>query len=182
SLARGVAEGRGELKNIPRIAVIGSPGSGKSTLARQIAARTGHPLIHLDYHFWQPGWVMLPKDERRAMQEQWVQGERWIIDGNYNGTLELRFAAADLVICLDLPPLLCLWRVFRRHGKQRPDMRVVEGGRFTRDALEFFWFILRFRRDSLPKILALHKKYPNVAFLRVRSAKEAKNIANRGSI
>ena len=166
------------LSEYNRIAVVGCPGSGKSTLARAIAEKTGHPVIHLDYHYWQPGWAPTPKDEWRAMQEQWVQGERWLIEGNYNGTLEIRFAAADLVILLDLPPLLCMRRVLRRHGKQRPDMQegVVEGGIFTRDSLEFYGFILGFRRKSMPKILALHEKYPGVEFLRLRTRREVEEV------
>ena len=143
-----------DLNDFPRIAVIGCPGSGKSTLSRQIAEKSGHPLIHLDYEHWQPGWVSPPKDEWRAMQEQWVQGERWIIDGNYNGTIELRFAAADLVIFLDLPRLLCLWRVMRRHGQRRPDLRpdVVESSIFSKEFLEFLGFIWKFKRERVPKI------------------------------
>ena len=172
------------LSNVPRIAVIGSPGSGKSTLAREIAEKTGHPLIPLDYYYWQPGFVAIPKEHWRPMQKQWVQSERWIIDGNYQGTLELRFAAADLVICLDLPPLLCAWRVIRRHGTQRPDMRpdVIEGSIFNKDFREFFGFVWGFRKAKMPKILALHEKYPDVAFVRVKTAKEAKGIATRGCI
>ncbi|MCL1951561.1 MAG: hypothetical protein FWF60_01910 [Oscillospiraceae bacterium] len=168
------------IADYPRIAILGSPGSGKSTLARQLAKRTGYPLIHLDYHHWQPGWVPMPRPEFIAMQEAWVQGERWIIDGNYKGTMEIRFAAADLVICLDLPRLLCAWRVIRRHGTQRPDMRpdVVEESIFRKDFAEFLGFIWSFRKDTMPKILALHEKYPDVAFLRIRSAKEAKALAN----
>jgi len=169
------------LHSYPRIAVIGCPGSGKSTLARQLAEKTGHPLIHLDYHHWQPGWVPVPKDEFLAMQREWVQGERWIIDGNYKGSLEIRFAAADLVICLDLPRLLCAWRVIRRHGTQRPDMRpgVIEGSIFTKDFAEFLGFVWGFRKNTTPKILALHEKYPDVAFLRVKTARKAKAIAKR---
>ena len=168
----------------PRIAVIGSPGSGKSTLSRQIAEKSGHPLIHLDYEHWRPGWIAPPKDEWRAMQEKWVQGERWIIDGNYNGTLELRFAAADLVILLDLPGLLCLRRVIRRHGQERPDMRpdVLEGSIFSKDFLEFLWFIWKFKRASVPKILALHEKYPGVEFMHVRTQKEVNDIVMRAEM
>ena len=161
------------LRDYPRIAVIGCPGSGKSTLARQLAEKIGHPLIHLDYHHWQPGWVPTPKDEWRAMQKQWVKGERWIIEGNYHGTMEIRFAAADLVVCLDLSRWLCLWRVLKRRGTPRPDMRpgVEEtGSLFTNDSLQFLWFIVgQYHKKNRPTIKRLREKYPDVAFIRLRT-------------
>jgi len=167
-----------DLSNYPRIAIVGCPGSGKSTLARQLAEKTGHPLIHLDYHYWQPGWVPAPRDEFIAKMERWVQGERWIIDGNYKGTMELRFAAADLAIYLDPPPLLCVWRAVRRHGKPRPDMRpdVIESSVFTKEFIKFCGHIRRFRKDSTPQILALHEKHPEVQFLHLRSRKAVREL------
>ena len=166
------------LQEYPRIAVIGSPGAGKSTLARQLAEKTGHPLIPLDYHYHLPGWVDMPKDEFIAKMQQWVKGERWIIDGHYGGTLEPRYAAADLVIFLDLSPLLCLWRVIKRQGKPRPDLRpdVEDPGKFTWEFTKFLLWICRFRKTCLPKILALHEKYPGVTFVHVRSRKAAKEL------
>jgi len=173
------------LSDCPRIAIVGCPGSGKSTLARQLADKTGHPLIYMDYEYWQPGWVPMPCDEFTALQEEWVQGERWIIDGFYGSTLELRYAAADLVIFLDLPRWLCLRRVVKRHGTPRPDLRpgLEQGeGRLSKDSAQFFWSILRNRRKDLRRMQALRGKYPDVAFLRVRSAKEAKDIAKRAEM
>jgi len=166
------------LSDYPRIAVIGCSGSGKSTLARQIAEKTGHPVIHLDYEFWQPGWVLMPREEFLAKQQEWVQGERWIIDGFYGGSLELRYAAADLVIYLHLSRWLCLWRVLRRHGRRRPDLRpdVIEGSLFTKDALQFFWSILRKRRQHLRRISTLREKYPGVEFVRLHSRKAVRGL------
>jgi adenylate kinase family enzyme len=109
-----------------RILVIGSPGSGKSTLATELARRTGLPLIHLDQQYWRSGWVEPPKDEWRAWVAELIAGERWVIDGNYGGTLEQRLARADTVIDLEFPAGLCLWRILRRVAtgwrRVRPDM------------------------------------------------------------
>ena len=63
--------GRGQ-----RIAVIGSGGAGKSTLARQIGAILGLPVIHLDHHYWSPGWVPTPDDEWWCCQRGLLAGDR----------------------------------------------------------------------------------------------------------
>lgn len=109
-----------------RIAIIGSGGSGKSTVARQLGDILTLPVIHLDAFFWQPDWVETPQEEWRAVQQRFVQQERWIIDGNYSSTFDIRFARADTLIFLDFPRLLCMYRVLKRslmyRGKTRPDM------------------------------------------------------------
>jgi adenylate kinase family enzyme len=111
---------------VQRVLIIGSPGSGKSTLARHVAAITGLPLIHLDQHYWQSGWVETPDDQWRTQVADLAAADRWIIDGNYGGTLEARLDRADTVIDLELPAWLCVWRLLRRiftgRGRVRPDM------------------------------------------------------------
>src|SRR6478672_12302851 len=108
-----------------RALVIGSPGAGKSTFARALAARTGLPLIHLDREYHLPGWVEPPEADWRARIDQLIAGDRWIIDGNYGGSMDVRLNRADTVILLDYPSWLCLWRVVSRiatlHGRVRPD-------------------------------------------------------------
>jgi adenylate kinase family enzyme len=109
-----------------RIAIIGSSGAGKSTLARKLGDLLDLPIVHLDALHWRPGWVEPPEDEWRALQEAAVAQQRWIIDGNYGSTLDIRLAAADAIIFLDLPRTLCVWRIFLRwlryRGRSRPDM------------------------------------------------------------
>jgi adenylate kinase family enzyme len=109
-----------------RVLVIGSPGSGKSTLATELARRTSLPLIHLDQQYWCSGWVETPPDEWDRRLAEIVAGERWIIDGNYSGSLERRLARADTVIDIRLPAWRCVWRILRRvtssRGRVRADM------------------------------------------------------------
>ena len=48
-----------------RVLVTGMAGSGKSAFSRLLAAKTGLPIIHLDLHFWKPGWVAPSEGEWR---------------------------------------------------------------------------------------------------------------------
>lgn len=94
--------------------MVGSGGAGKTTFARELGGRLGLPVIHLDEHYWRPGWVETPRDQWRLVQERLVAGDAWVVDGNYGGTLDLRFKAADTVVMLDYPRLVCLGRALRR--------------------------------------------------------------------
>ena len=112
-----------------RVLVDGMMGSGKSTFARALAARTGLPVIHLDVHYWKPGWVRPSDDEWRERQRALLAGEAWIIDGNYNETLALRLERAETVVFLDTPWWLCASRAFVRGHSQarRRDARGLRG-------------------------------------------------------
>ena len=78
-----------------RVVVTGIAGSGKSTLSRALSAKTGLPVIHLDIHFWKPGWVEPTEDEWREKQRDLITHDKWILDGNYCATLDLRLERAD---------------------------------------------------------------------------------------
>ena len=137
-----------------RVLILGSGGAGKSTLARRLGERTGLPVIHLDRMWWRPGWVNRAREEFDRLLERELAGDRWIIDGNYDRTLELRLARADTVVFLDYPVRTCLWgalrRVVRYRGKSRPDM--TEGCPERLDP-EFVKWILEFRREIRPQTL-----------------------------
>ena len=84
-----------------RILIVGSSGAGKSTLARQLGSSSTLPIVHLDSLYWQPGWI---GTERVLFKEKLIgelQKFAWIIDGNFDSTLELRAQYADLIIMLD---------------------------------------------------------------------------------
>src|SRR3989454_12597016 len=80
---------------LKRVLVIGTGGSGKSTVARRLAQRTGLPLIHLDAHYWRPGWQPTPPDEWRGEGERLGEGHAGGIHRQYGGGRRPRARGGD---------------------------------------------------------------------------------------
>ncbi|MGH2588912.1 MAG: DNA topology modulation protein [Dehalococcoidia bacterium] len=157
-----------------RIAIIGSGGSGKSTFARQLGDLLEIEVTHLDALFWKPGWLETPREEWEAIQRGLVARDRWIMDGNYGGTMDLRLDAADTAIFLDLPRHVCLWRVISRRiryaGRSRPDMAPGCEERLTWEFLRWIWTFPAERRPGILQRLSAHA--PDTRIIRLRSARE----------
>ncbi|PAX08528.1 adenylate kinase [Sphingomonas lenta] len=166
-----------DVRGARRIAVVGSPGAGKSTLSRIIALRTGLPLVHLDKEHWRPGWVEPPDDEWRAAEDALIARERWVIDGNYGAGLARRAARADVIIWLDLPTGLCVWRVLKRVALARGRVRSDMGpGCPERLDWTFLHYVATFRRVQRPKTLErLAGRWDQV--IQLRSRREVRAFA-----
>ena len=152
-----------------RVAVIGCPGGGKSTFSRALRDRVGLPLYHLDAIYWRDDRTHLSREEFYPLMQEIIAREEWIMDGNYNATLEWRISACDLLIFLDYPAEVCLEGVRARRGQKRSDMPWVEEG----DDEEFLAFIRAFETESRPRILELIGKYPDKAVVTFRTREEA---------
>jgi adenylate kinase family enzyme len=144
----------GEMK---RVVIIGNGGAGKSTLARQLGAALHVDVTHLDSVYWKPHWLPMPESEMNAAQKHLVAREGWIIEGQFKHTLDAFLQAADMIIFLDFPLLLCLYRILRRHlryaGRSRPELGEEYPEILT---LNFVWRVLKFslyaRAEVLKKI------------------------------
>lgn len=95
-----------------------------------------------------------------------LEGDEWIVDGNYGSTMELRLAACDTVFFLDYPLDTCLDGIRERRGKPREDLPWIE----TEEDGEFLEFIKRYGERQRPTVLDLLEKYrhKNVVILKSR--------------
>ena len=119
-----------------RAVIIGPGASGKSTLALQLGKITGLRVIELDKLFWQPGLVATPRDQWVELQQKLVSETEWIMDGDLGpyDAIEVRLPVADTIIFLDFSLVRCAWRAVRR----------------SRERLDFWLWLLRYRRQSRP--------------------------------
>jgi adenylate kinase family enzyme len=137
-----------------KIMIIGCGGAGKTQLALKLSQRLGIPLHHLDRLYWKTNWMGTEHEEFCRLQKNILATEQWIIDGNYNSTMNLRLQQADTIIYLDLPTLACLWGAISRfleyRNTTRPDMTA---GNDERLSVEFLKYILTFRTLRRPGLL-----------------------------
>lgn len=168
-----------------KVLVIGPGGAGKSTFARRLGESLNIEVLHLDKIYWQPGWVETPKSEWRTTVEELLKRNAWIMDGNYSGTLDIRFEACDTIVFLDMPRMLCLRRVLKRfvmyRNRRRPDM--ADGCR-EKLSLEFALWIWNYARRTRPKIVRMLEANPEgkrIVWLRSQTDVESFLAAHESS-
>lgn len=165
-----------------RVIIIGCGGAGKSTLARKLGEKTGLPVVHLDQIWWAPGnWEHMEREEfdRRLLEE--MEKPRWILDGNYNRTIESRLDGCDTVIYLDMPRLVCLknWisRVIKNWGHARADMAPGCAEWFDPEMAGWIWKFNKHNRARYYELLnALEDKQVYILKSRREVGKFLKNI------
>lgn len=152
-----------------KIILLGCPGSGKSTFSKKLRDATGLPLFHLDNIWWKPDKSHISREEFDQKLEEILSGDRWIIDGDYSRTVEIRFKSCDTVIFLDYSFEVCMNGIKERVGKNRTDIP------WTEQMLdpELVKQVENYERDNRPVILSLFKKYPDVNRFIFKSRLEA---------
>ncbi len=172
-----------------RIVVIGTSGAGKSTLAGRLAAEFGVPHVELDAINWQPGWRDLagydPPEFARRVAEA-VEGDAWVVDGNYGAVRTLVWRRATHLVWLDYSRAVVMGRVIRRSlwralqgtelwAGNREDWR-----RLLRPShpIRWAWSTWRRRRREIMELLE-NEKYPGLLVLRLRRPREADGTVAR---
>jgi adenylate kinase family enzyme len=156
---------------VDRVVIVGCGGSGKTYLARELGARLGLPVTHLDTVYYDRDWQPLSHDDFAATQKRLVAEPRWVIDGNYASTLPIRLRTANTVIFCDLSTLACLRSILerrRRHGAGQHD----DLGVYDRITPAFIRYVLGYRRTMRPRVLQLiaeHARHTTMIVLSSRS-------------
>ena len=156
-----------------RVIIIGCPGSGKSTFARALQPKTGLPLVYLDMLNWNSDRTTVPREVFRARLADALNGQEWIIDGNYCSTMEQRIAAADTIFFLDYVPEVCMEGILSRRGTVRPDIPWVEAPDDVDE--EFVEFVKNFSSETRPIVLELLAKYSEKTIIIFRSRQDAED-------
>ena len=131
-----------------KVVVVGTSGAGKSSLASAIAAKLGAPYTELDSLRWNPGWEMTPDDLFLEKVAQTIQGDSWVVDGNYSVARPLTWVAADTVVWLDYPFYVVLWRLVKRSVARSLTKEPICNGNQERMKTHLFIDILPFLKEE----------------------------------
>lgn len=156
-----------------KVIIIGSPGSGKSTFARKLEAVTGLPLFYLDMLYWNKDKTTVSKEVFIERLQSILEREKWIIDGNYSATMDMRMKECDSVFFLDYNAEICLSGIEERRGKPRPDMPWFEKEESDE---EFINFIKNYNEEQRPKVLDLLRKYSSKNIIIFNSREESEKF------
>lgn len=152
-----------------KIIVIGCPGSGKSTFSQKLNKVLNIPLFHLDMLYHNADGTHISKEElEEKLKKIFEENEKWIIDGNYQRTLEMRIKECDTIFLLDYPIEVCLAGAESRVGKKRDDLPWVE----EKLDDEFKQIITSFSDKKLPQIYELLEKYKDSKKIRIFKSRE----------
>ena len=154
-----------------RVIVVGPSGAGKSYFSKALAKVTDFPLYHLDNIFWNDDKTHISRDEFDKKLLSILEQEKWIIDGDYSRTYEIRMKYADTIYFLDFPLEAALKGVESRIGKRRDDIPWKEESFDD----EFKEWIINWFQETKPKLLNYLSLYKDKNIIVFHSRDEVDN-------
>lgn len=172
-----------------KINIVGTSGSGKSTFAKRLAQRLNYPYIEMDSLFWQPNWQGLDDAVFFPLLEEKLSRETWVLDGNYNRTLAIKWKDADTVIWIDYSFSRTLFQALKRalsrslSGKElwpgTGNKEKFSTSFFSRESI-IWWTIKTFKSNRQRYLKAFeHPDYQHIQFIRLTDPKKTQAFLSR---
>jgi adenylate kinase family enzyme len=114
--------------------------------------------IELDEFYWLPGWKERDADEFAELVKQATPSDNWVMDGNYDKLFRCFATIPDLMIWLDYPLYIVIWRCIKRSvWRIISRENICNGNReslrqqLTKDGSILYWVLTtyRIRRQQL---------------------------------
>ena len=160
-----------------RIMIVGKSGSGKTYFADKLSQSTGIKAIHLDKLYYNPDWShAYTKDEFTTLVSEIINGDKWIIDGNYSRTMDERVRRADVIIFFNTSLLKSFYYVIIR--ALFPKNNVPDKHEGMKEKIS--WTLFK-QMATYPTSMIMEKisQNPNAELYIVRNHNEANTLLSR---
>ena len=145
-----------------KIHIIGCSGSGKTYLANALSEKYKIPHFDLDDIQWdntaREYGTKRPLDKRKALLQEVLSNDAWIIEGVYYSWVQQSFDEADKIYVLDMPRYLYKSRIMIRSVKRK--LGILKG---KKETLKSVWNLLKwtetFQNKNMKEIKRILDRY-----------------------
>ena len=177
----------GMMRRRRRIVVVGTTGSGKTTLARQLSQLLDVPHVELDALNWEADWVTAPTNVFRQRVQEALERDSWIADGNYSAVRDLVWPRAAVLVWLDYPLRVVIWRLLYRTLRRTVRKEELWSGNrerffvqfFSRESLFLWMFRTYWRRRRTYPIVLKQPEHSHLEVVVLQSQSETNDWLSR---
>lgn len=136
--------------------------------------------------FWKPNWQESSDEEFFVNLTEKLNGEHWVLDGNYNRTTEIKWARVDTIIWVDYSFSRTIFQAVKRAltrcvTKQELWDKTGNVESFRKSFLSkdsiIFWTLKTYKKNRVRYTKLLNApEYSHIEFVRVTSPRKAKAL------
>lgn len=157
-----------------KIHIFGCSGSGKTWLSNKLSKENNLLHFDLDDIFWDNNQgscgIKTPVEKRSELLNDILVQNDWIIEGVFYAWLSESFKAADKIIILDVPLLVCKLRIIKRFIKRKLGIEPSKKESF-KSVINLLKWTNHFRNTNFPEALEMMKQYQDkLVFLSSKKA------------
>ncbi|MGE4133077.1 MAG: adenylate kinase [Bdellovibrionales bacterium] len=137
----------------------------------------------MDRIFWGPNWYWPPDEEFFEKLEKALQRDSWVLDGNYTRSLPIKWKSVEVVVWLDYPFGITVFRAVRRAIRRSLSGEEIWEGTGNRETFRksFFskdsiiWWTLKTYHQVKRKYkkMMVDPQFSHIRFVRIKSDAEA---------
>ena len=171
-----------------RINVIGTSGSGKSTFGKKLAETLSIPFLEMDAIYWGPDWSH-PEDQVFFTRlTKTLEGDNWVLDGNYSRTMSFKWERVQAVIWLDFNFTRTLYQAVARAVPRLFSQEELWPGTGNRESLKMLlskdsivlWTIKTHRLNRIKNQGYMEEEeFTHIRFHRLASPLEAEDFLQK---
>lgn len=152
----------------------------------RLAQALAYPYIEMDKIFWEPNWKSSSDEKFLSNLKSALNQEKWVLDGNYNQTVPIKWEKVDLIIWLDYSFPRTLTQAIKRaifRSFTKKELWEGTGNResfrknfFSKDSI-IWWTITTHKKNRLKyESYLADPQFSHLNFIRLKSHAEAEDF------